>query len=708
MKRGILNKSGKYWNIQSAEMKNPLPIMGNFGLTDDMLGKEVEFDNSKGPVALIRFHNKNYTKAIINEPMNTDNNRTQGDLGQNRTATHGDAHAPYNFVPINDRVIPYTIEQNKELFSGYIELILTTKTPLFIRGKGTDFFGVNFPTIPGSSIRGLIHTLVEIISYSEFSNGNKNKCLFYRNISDRFYLDKFIKRVNGYPPIVKSLVKSGWLSKSGRDYYLSPSNTDAAGRQYYKVNGQYSGNFFQAHKWDNSSSSWITCGLSCAKFSFKEFYFDPGTVQKIKHKGTFDLEYNIIKNLSSTSSHSCAVKAFLVVSGSFGKKKHFQWAINESVAGVAPTRITKLVEKYLQDDNREDEASLLEIMKRNHNKPVPCFYLENGGNIEAIGHTGIFRLPYKHNVKDFSAQKTDSELPDFTTSIFGSITKAGKVFFEDGIPLSGKPLEIYEEKRLEILQSPKPTCFQHYVEQPEGAHGNSLHHWDTDGAKIRGHKLYWHRETSDNPKEDRSWVFDDSDVNDFNKKNKILADPVKPVKAEQEFVARVRFSELSDIQLGALFMALILPEGCYHKLGMGKPLGLGSVHFQSRELVVYDLVKRYSSLFSESDWKPEKQSKDMSEFKNAFVRYVNHFLKTSYNTIEEYWNKDPRMKELKMMLTFKQDKYNDKEWLSKTSYMEIEKQVLDIYGRQILENGKPKKKNEYSDRQVLPKPSFYK
>ncbi|MEZ4829278.1 MAG: hypothetical protein R3C61_23770 [Bacteroidia bacterium] len=59
MKTAKLIKQGKGWQLVG---EKTLPVMGNFGLTEDMNGQEVEFDNTGGPVKLIRFNGKDYTK----------------------------------------------------------------------------------------------------------------------------------------------------------------------------------------------------------------------------------------------------------------------------------------------------------------------------------------------------------------------------------------------------------------------------------------------------------------------------------------------------------------------------------------------------------------------------------------------------------------------------------------------------------------------
>ena len=53
----------------------------------------------------------------------------------------------------------------------------------------------------------------------------------------------------------------------------------------------------------------------------------------------------------------------------------------------------------------------------------------------------------------------------------------------------------------QILASPKPTTFQHYLVQPDetGATKRDLKHYASKPVEetvIRGHKLYWHKGSS--------------------------------------------------------------------------------------------------------------------------------------------------------------------------------------------------------------------
>ena len=71
---------------------------------------------------------------------------------------------------------------------------------------------------------------------------------------------------------------------------------------------------------------------------------------------------------------------------------------------------------------------------------------------------------------------------------------------------------------------------------------------------------------------------------------------IRPVKRGTSFVGRLRFENLTDLELGALLTALQLPSSKRHHLGMGKPLGLGSVRNEAT-LHLTNRERRYASLF---------------------------------------------------------------------------------------------------------------
>ncbi|MEI8259529.1 MAG: TIGR03986 family CRISPR-associated RAMP protein, partial [Deltaproteobacteria bacterium] len=141
-----------------------------------------------------------------------------------------------------------------------------------------------------------------------------------------------------------------------------------------------------------------------------------------------------------------------------------------------------------------------------------------------------------------------------------------------------------------ILGSPKVTTFQHYLTQEAPDQLAGLKHYATPPAEtaIRGHKLYWRRKGVD--------------AASLKEAPEKLADKesqhtgIKPVKPGVTFRFRVRFENLSDEELGALLWVLRLPAGHCHALGMGKPLGMGSVRI-TPTLVLSQPADRRATLF---------------------------------------------------------------------------------------------------------------
>jgi hypothetical protein len=101
---------------------------------------------------------------------------------------------------------------------------------------------------------------------------------------------------------------------------------------------------------------------------------------------------------------------------------------------------------------------------------------------------------------------------------------------------------------------------------------------------------------------------------------------IRPVRAGRTFTGRVRFENLTGIELGALLSAFKLPEDCAHKLGMGKPIGLGSVRIEPA-LHLIDRAKRYVC------WEDRgvSQSKG-NDFLDAFEKAISEHAESAGET----------------------------------------------------------------------------
>jgi len=69
---------------------------------------------------------------------------------------------------------------------------------------------------------------------------------------------------------------------------------------------------------------------------------------------------------------------------------------------------------------------------------------------------------------------------------------------------------------------------------------------------------------------------------------------VEPLSAGQPFFFHVDFDNLSDVEFGLLLYALEPDTDYHHKLGMGKPLGLGSVKIEPLAYFPVSRQRRYS------------------------------------------------------------------------------------------------------------------
>jgi len=185
-----------------------------------------------------------------------------------------------------------------------------------------------------------------------------------------------------------------------------------------------------------------------------------------------------------------------------------------------------------------------------------------------------------------------------------------------------------------------------------------LYHY-SDNVSIRGNKLYWHKSGEVN-----KW--EETNPNNL-KKSSTQYTKINPVKKGTRFSGKIRFGNLSDVELGALLFSLELQSDCYHKIGMGKPLALGSIKITSG-LYISDRKNRYKKLCSE--WKNPIEASDKNttgKLKNSFEKYVLEQINET--STSKLWETE-RLKELSIMLDYK--KGNKLEKTNKILYMSIQ------------------------------------
>lgn len=498
------------------------------------------------------------------------------------------ATAPYNFIPLPEKVLAFESENGK--LYGFIDIYVKSKSPLFIRGKGSDFFKINnVPALPGSSLRGMLSTLVEIMSFGKFRFFDDDT-YFYRRTDYR-----------------NQNFKSGFLKKG---------------------NGRYC-----IHECKNRSK-----GSDTKEFRYKFYYntcvFSTGQVSGIKKWEFYNSGNGIMYPIKKNS------KLFREYENDNNRGKAvpnvFISASDEKVKGV------EIPDKF----------------------GMPVFFTTDAkGEVNYISHCKLGRASYAKSVKDHipEALLGNSKTYDMVDCIFGTTEHMGKIFVEDALlpeDIDNYYLDKDREFLPKILSSPKPTSYQMYLEP--NAQGRA-ENWNSD-TPIRGHKLYWHRLTlSDGTK--HSWAEEDGTA----KTDSHPKYPIRPLRSELEFKGKIRFEKMTEIELGALLSALKLKEDLAHKLGLGKPLGLGSVRI-TPILTIINRKKRYNTLFNEEgDWElGEETQESFTSCVEAFEKYVLNALGLESG---DYW-KIGRIKELVKMLTFDVGKQEGQQWLGETSYMD--------------------------------------
>ena len=68
---------------------------------------------------------------------------------------------------------------------------------------------------------------------------------------------------------------------------------------------------------------------------------------------------------------------------------------------------------------------------------------------------------------------------------------------------------------------------------------------------------------------------------------------ITPVNIGSQFAFSLQFTNLETLELKTLLYALVLEQDMRHKIGYGKPAGLGSVHFDITKLTLIDYASRY-------------------------------------------------------------------------------------------------------------------
>ncbi len=148
----------------------------------------------------------------------------------------------------------------------------------------------------------------------------------------------------------------------------------------------------------------------------------------------------------------------------------------------------------------------------------------------------------------------------------GKTSNGSRLRFTDAI--MDKPMPRSEKVLLKELSGPKTSYLPFFLRSMDGKPDKDIS-YDNDAYTIRGRKFYWHN------------MKKDSYIDTTGKEGERNAS-VELVKEGSRFRFSVYYDNLSDDEVNKLIWTLTLGENVEdgkqcHKIGHGKPIGLGSV-----------------------------------------------------------------------------------------------------------------------------------
>ena len=197
--------------------------------------------------------------------------------------------------------------------------------------------------------------------------------------------------------------------------------------------------------------------------------------------------------------------------------------------------------------------------------------------------------------------------------IFGAMSRGvtflGKICISDAL---AERETAVENLTLESLMQPKPR-HRVWYENPQ------------QPGVMRGRKFYYHRSQGARTTTQRGR---------FNK-------TVEAVKPGTVFAFNVDYTNLENDELALLVFALVLEAEMCHKVGMGKPVGLGSAKIEFAQWRQHDVQMRYKNLGEGT--KVIRADALTDEIERWTNRYHEHYAKwrDSLNHLRRIWSWDP-------------------------------------------------------------------
>lgn len=494
--------------------------------------------------------------------------------------------APYNFVPLNKEVFYPSWAEDishdvpfKDGESGEIDITITAKSPIFIRNHSKDDKSAEFCNyngeyyIPATSLKGVIRTISEILSFSKLKL--QDKTLSYRDLNNPSYKQKVMNQ---------DKVFMGYLYKD-------------------------------KNKWIIENLGKVTNGQTRIKYEEMKNYLSEQIVSKIKDTKEAYKKYALV-NFEKLKID----KGTIVFTGTIDPKKKTREFLFPNTRPIniftfsEDDKVIKTFKEAYYFDTPNESKDWKELWEKRFKdgKKIPVFFqLNDEKELKHFGLSMLYKLPYEHSLQTILekyCQINKNEM-DFAETLFGFANEdkalKGRVNFSHF--KATKPMK-YNKTISLPLSTPRATFYPNYIVHcsDDGKTANKFITYDNSNAILRGFKLY-------PPRKNIIEVAKNDKGENFCIKNKNICTYFEPLNKNSIFRGKIRFHNLKKEELGLLLSSLSFlnqnkDEKYFHKIGMAKAYGFGTVSIKIDNLKTTN-------------------NKSIDSYINSFIELLNKELK---------------------------------------------------------------------------------
>ncbi|WP_373731892.1 TIGR03986 family type III CRISPR-associated RAMP protein [Bacteroides heparinolyticus] len=542
---------------------------------------------------------------------------------------------PYTFVPIENKEPERLATGNIEGgLSGYIECSLTTESSVFIpnTSKKFHYLGNNaehyfyeffsyedlgdkdesipekeprYPRIPGSEIRGMVRNVYEQLSNSCLSVIDEKNILHKRTVRPK---------------------KAGLWNRTNNELY-------EAKRAMLRIRKEVEpGHLIEAKQYRCGDKVYI----KVSNQTYGEWKDKRGKGEKDRNR---NLKTPYVEHIQRQPAAGYE-EAYILLGNHFSRKHHASaiYGKGKCVKTLDTGDISRF-EEVLDLYQEKDEKVYREYRKAYENNPlIPVFY-EEIGKVMYLSPAMIGKEVFGSTVSDILQERHQKHQPcDGSVGwcpacrLFGMMGKTGKGAKSTASRLRFTDSEVIPDPKfdsprvLDILGVPHYSATEFYMERP----AKEANIWNYDyyvnenrevkpcKGKLRGRKVYWigkdrlgDCEEAAKMSENYFKASDEDKRNLIQNKQLKMRAAVRGLKLGNSTSFRVFFECISEEELSGLLFALCFyhDKDAFHRIGRGKPYGMGLVRIQVENICLRKYRYEESSGLVSGDFVPEELEK---------------------------------------------------------------------------------------------------